>query len=74
MAERNRGGRKDHAVPAEVVERIVQTTLSPPRPGRTRWTMRLQGRKFGLTNWTISKILRANELEPHLARIYKVSP
>jgi transposase len=73
LAERKRGGRTDHAVPAETIERIVQTTLSPPPAGRTRWTTRLLGRKFGLTSWTISKILRANELKPHLVRTYKVS-
>jgi len=73
LAEGKRGGRKDHAVPAETIERIIQTALSPPPPGRTRWTTRLLGRKFSLTSWTISKILRANELEPHLVRTYKVS-
>ena len=73
LAERKRGGRKDHAVPADTIERIIQTALSPPPAGRTRWTTRLLGRKFGLTSWTVSKILRANELKPHLVRTYKVS-
>jgi transposase len=73
LAERPKAGRKDHAVPAETTERIVQTTLSPPPPGRTRWTTRLLGRKFDLTSATISKILRANGLKPHLVRTYKVS-
>ena len=65
LAERPKAGRKDHAVPAEVIERIVQTTLSPPPPGRTRWTTRLLGRKFNLTNWTIPNILRKDGLKPH---------
>jgi transposase len=73
LAERKRAGRKDHAVPAETIERIIQTALSPPPAGRARWTTRLLGRKFKLTSWTISKILRANELKPHLVRTYKVS-
>ena len=73
LAERRKTGRTDHAVPAETVERIVQTALSPPPPGRTRWTTRLLGRKFDLTSATISKILRANGLRPHLIRTYKVS-
>src|SRR5574339_266377 len=30
LAERPRAGRKDHAVSVEKIERIVQTTLSPP--------------------------------------------
>lgn len=73
LAERQRSGRKDHAVSEETIERIVQTTLSPPPAGRSRWTTRLLGRKFALTSATISKILRANGLKPHLVRTYKVS-
>jgi transposase len=73
LAERRRAGRKDHAVSAETTERIVQTTLSPPPRGRARWTTRLLGKKFDLSNRTISTILRANGLKPHLARTYKVS-
>jgi len=68
-----KAGRKDHAVAQEKVERIIQTTLSPPPPGRSRWTTRLLARKFNLTSATVSKILRANGLKPHLVRTYKVS-
>jgi transposase len=56
-----------------VIERIVQTTLSPPPLGRTRWTTRLLAGKFKLTSPTIAKILRSNGLKPHLVRTYKVS-
>jgi transposase len=73
LAERQRSGRKDHAVSEETTEKIVQTTLSPPPAGRSRWTTRLLARKFGLTSATISKVLRANGLKPHLVRTYKVS-
>lgn len=73
LAEQPKAGRKDHAVAPEVVEEIVQTTLSPPPAGRTRWTTRLLGKKFGLTSATVAKILRANGLKPHLVRTYKVS-
>jgi transposase len=40
LEEQPKAGRKDHAVSAETTERIIQTTLSPPPPGRTRWTTR----------------------------------
>lgn len=73
LEEQPKAGRKDHAVPAETVEKIVQTTLSPPPAGRSRWTTRLLARKFKLTSATVSKILRANGLKPHLVRTYKVS-
>ena len=73
LAEQPKAGRKDHAVPTETVEKIIQTTLSPPPAGRNRWTTRLLARKFKLTSATVSKILRANGLKPHLVRTYKVS-
>lgn len=73
LAERPKAGRKDHAVPAEIVEQIVQLAMSPPPAGRTRWTTRLLGKKVGLTSGCVSDVLRRNELKPHLVRTYKVS-
>jgi transposase len=73
LQERPKAGRKDHAVPAETVERIVQLAMSPPPPGRIRWTTRLLGREVGITSGCVSDILRRNELKPHLSRTYKVS-
>lgn len=71
LEEKPKTGSKDHAVSAEIVDKIVQTTLSPPPPGRTRWTTRLQAGKFKLTSATVSKILRAHGLKHHLVRTYK---
>ena len=48
LADRPKAGRRDHAVPAETVERIVQLALSPPPAGRSRWTTRLLGHVVGL--------------------------
>jgi transposase len=73
LADRPKAGRTDHAVPHEVAERIVQMALSPPPPGRSRWTTRLIAREVKLTSATVSKILRTNGLRPHLVRTYKVS-
>jgi transposase len=73
LAEQPKAGRKDHAVPAETVEKILQTTLSPPPAGRSRWTTRLLAKKFKVTSATVSRILRANGLKAHLVRTYKVS-
>ncbi len=73
LVEQPKAGRKDHAVPPETVERIVQLALSPPPPGRVRWTTRLLGKAVSLTSATVSKILRQDELKPHLTRTYKVS-
>jgi transposase len=73
LAERPKAGRKDHAVPAATVERIVQLAMSPPPPGRSRWTTRLLAKTVGLTSGCVSDILRKNGLKPHLVRTYKVS-
>lgn len=73
LRERPKAGRKDHAVPAAIVERIVQLAMSPPPPGRSRWTTRLLARETGLTSGCVSNVLRRNDLKPHLVRTYKVS-
>ena len=73
LNEKPKAGRKDHAVPAETVERILQLALSPPPAGRSRWTTRLLAKETGLTSGCVSDILRRHGLKPHLARTYKVS-
>jgi transposase len=73
LAERPKTGRKDHAVPAQTIERIVELAMSPPPPGRSRWTTRLLAKQVGLTSGCVSDVLRNNGLKPHLVRTYKVS-
>ncbi len=73
LLDQPKAGRRDHAVPADTVEQIVQLALSPPPAGRSRWTTRLLGDAVGRTSGCVSDVLRANGLKPHLARTYKVS-
>jgi transposase len=73
LATRPKAGRKDHAVPAATVERIVELAMSPPPAGRSRWTTRLLAREVGLTSGCVSDLLRRNGLKPHRVRTYKVS-
>lgn len=73
LADRKKTGRKDHAVPQATIERIVELAMSPPPAGRTRWTTRLLAREVGHASGTVSNVLRANGLKPHLSRTYKVS-
>ena len=73
LADQPKAGRKDHAVSAEVEQRILELAFSPPPAGRSRWTTRLIGRDVGLTSWTVSKVLRKHDVKPHLSRTYKVS-
>jgi transposase len=73
LASKPKSGRKDHAVPPEVVERLVALAMSPPPAGRSRWTTRLLAKAVGLTSGCVSDVLRRNGLKPHLVRTYKVS-
>jgi transposase len=73
LATRPKPGRHDHAVPAATVERLVELAMSPPPPGRSRWTTRLLAKEVDLTSGCISDLLRHNGLKPHHERTYKVS-
>ena len=73
LATRPKAGRKDHAVPAATVARIVELAMSPPPAGRSRWTTRLLAKEVGLTSGCVSDLLRRHELKPHRVRTYKVS-
>jgi transposase len=73
LLDQPKAGRRDHAVPAETVERILQLALSPPPAGRSRWTTRLLADAVGRTSGCVSDILRAHGLKPHRVRTYKVS-
>ena len=73
IVERPKPGRTDHAVPQDLVERVVPLAMSPPPAGRSRWTTRLLGKTVGLTSGCISDLLREHGLKPHLVRTYKVS-
>jgi transposase len=73
LTTRPKTGRTDHAVPAETVERLVELAMSPPPPGRSRWTTRLLGKEVHLTSGCVSDLLRRSGLRPHHERTYKVS-
>ena len=73
LLDQPKAGRRDHAVPADTVEQILQLALSPPPAGRSRWTTRLLAAVVGRTSGCVSDILRAHGLKPHLVRTYKVS-
>lgn len=73
LADQAKAGRKDHAISPETTERMIQMALSPPPAGRSRWTTRLLANELGLTSPSVSKVLRAGGVKPHLSRTYKVS-
>lgn len=73
LFDRPKAGRQNHAVPADVVEKIIGLALSPPPAGRSRWTTRLLAKEAGITAGAVSDLLRKHGLKPHLVRTYKVS-
>ena len=73
LATRPKAGRKDHAVPAPMIARVVELAMSPPPAGRSRWTTRLLAKAVGLTSGCVSDLLRRHDLKPHHVRTYKVS-
>src|SRR5690242_2316976 len=56
LADQPKAGRTDHAVPPEMVERIVQMALSPPPAGHARWSTRMIGGRLGPTSATVAKV------------------
>jgi transposase len=68
LRDQPKAGRRDHAVPADTVEQILQLALSPPPPGRSRWTTRVLADAVGRISGCVSDILRAHGLKPHLVR------
>src|SRR2546428_444401 len=48
LSDRPKAGRKDHALSAETVDKLVRLAMSPPPAGRARWTTRLLARQFGI--------------------------
>ena len=71
LSDRPKTGRRDHAVPPDTVEQIVQLALSPPPAGRSRWTTRLLGAVVGRTSGCVSDILRTHGVKPHLTRTFR---
>lgn len=73
LADQPKAGRKNHAVTPQQVERIASLVMSPPPKGYSRWSTRQIGERVKLTSATVARVLRANDLKPHLARTFKVS-
>ena len=75
LLDQPKAGRRDHAVPADTVEQIVQLAMSPPPAGRSRAGQRgCSARRPGLTSGCVSDLLRRER--PQAAprtRTYKVS-
>ena len=72
LAEQPRSGR-GNSVSEKVVRRIVSKVMTPPPAGYSHWSCAQLAVEVGLGKTVVHKILRANDLKPHLSATFKVS-
>jgi transposase len=72
LAERPRPGR-GNSVPEKLVRKIVAMVMTPPPAGYSHWSCGQLAGQVGLGKTVVHKILRANDLKPHLSATFKVS-
>jgi transposase len=71
LQERRRSGRKPRLA-EQVKARIITGATQPPQ-GRIRWSTRTMARAMGVSNSTVQKLWKANDIRPHLTRTFKLS-
>jgi transposase len=64
-------GRKS-SIPAEVVARVIEEAGKKPKP-RSRWSTRTMAKEAGISQSTVQRIWKANDLKPHLSVGFKLS-
>lgn len=72
LADQPKPGRGNSVAEAKVQE-IVKTVMEAPPAGHSHWSVRLLAARVKLGHTVVHKILRANDLKPHLQRTFKVS-
>lgn len=72
LRDQPKAGRGNN-VPEAKVRQVVVTVMGPPPAGHSHWSTRVLARRVGLGPTVVHKILRANDLKPHLSRTFKVS-
>jgi len=71
LAEARRTGRKP-SVSEQVKSEIISEATRPPK-GRTHWSTRSMAKSKGVSNQTVHKLWRANDIKPHIKRTFKLS-
>jgi len=64
-------GRKSSLDPAKV--HVVLTEVTRPPKGRARWSTRSMAKHAGMSESSVRKLWQANDLKPHLQKVFKVS-
>jgi len=70
--DKTRPGRKP-PLPAEVIERVLQTTLHEKPAAGTHWSIRKMAAAAGISYTSVQKIWKAHGLKPHLVKTFKLS-
>ena len=71
LTEAHRSSRKP-AIAAQTRAGIVTQATSPP-PGRTQWSYRTTAKAKCVSHNTVQRLWRANDIKPHVTRIFKIS-
>ena len=74
LQDRPKAGRRDHAVPADTVEQIVQTRVVAAAGRAQSVDENPLADAVGRTSGCVSDILRAHGVKPHVTRTFKVKP
>jgi transposase len=60
-------------LPAAVIERVVEMTMTEPPGERTHWTGRAMAKAAGVSHRSVQRIWAAHGLKPHRVRTFKLS-
>lgn len=71
LQEAKRPGRPSSL--AETVKSEIITEATRPPTGHTRWSTRKMAKAKGVSNATVHKLWRANDIKPHITRTFKLS-
>src|SRR6476660_414940 len=71
LDERQRSGRPSQLASATKAA-ILDEAVRPPS-NRTRWSTRTMAKDKGVSNATVHRLWKANDIKPHLTRTFKLS-
>jgi transposase len=61
------------ALPAAMIERVVEMTLGEPPGETTHWTCRAMAKAAGISHRSVQRIWAAHGLKPHRVKTFKLS-
>lgn len=61
------------AIPPEMIEKIVETTLHSKPKGETHWSTRTLADHLGVSHMTVHRVWRARHLQPHRVQSFEIS-